>query len=206
MPTTIGAIEPRTKIVGANHTDVQISANPWNQPRIITGGSTGGLFVRDTTQPDGWGLLDAAAGVLRCSGAGALPAWSNDGAGLWTPVAYSAANFVGTGSMVWTVDAGDQVRFSYQLNAKTLTVSFWINTSSLTGTASNEIRLTIPAGKTSAAYAAGIVWLNNPTSNVGIINAPASQTYLQIYKADQSNYTLSTNTFLLSGTFTFEVN
>lgn len=124
---------------------------------------------------------------------------------LWVPVAYSAANFVGTGAMTWTVDAGDQVRFSYLLSGKTLTVSFWINTSSLTGTATNEIRLTIPAGKTSAAYSAGIVWLNNPGSMAGVINAPAGQTYLQIYKIDQTAFTLSTNTLLLSGTFTFEV-
>jgi hypothetical protein len=123
----------------------------------------------------------------------------------WTAVAYSAANFVGTGGMTWTVDSGDQVRFSYLLVGKTMTVSFWFNSTSLTGTATNEIRMTIPAGKSSAAYSAGIVWLNNPGSLAGVINAPAGQTYLQIYKIDQTNYTLSTNTFLLSGTFTFEV-
>jgi len=76
MPTTTATIEPRTKIVGTNHTDVQISANPWNQPRIVAGGSTGGVFVRDPTQSDGWGLVDAVAGVFTCSGAGALPTWS----------------------------------------------------------------------------------------------------------------------------------
>jgi hypothetical protein len=76
--TTIAAIEPRTKIVGANHTDVQISANPWNQPRIVTGGAAGGVFVRDTAQSDGWGLVDAVAtgSVLASAGAATPPVWS----------------------------------------------------------------------------------------------------------------------------------
>jgi len=79
MPTTTATIEPRTKIIGTNHTDVQISANPWNQPRIVAGGSTGGMFVRDTTQSDGWGLVDAVAAgsVLVSAGVATLPAWSS---------------------------------------------------------------------------------------------------------------------------------
>jgi hypothetical protein len=124
----------------------------------------------------------------------------------WVAVPYNAANFVGTGGMTWTVDSADQVRFSYLLSGKTITVSFWFNSTSLTGTATNEIRITIPAGKVSAAYSAGIVWINNPGSLAGVINAPGGQTYLQIYKIDQSAFTLATNTFLLSGTFTFEIN
>lgn len=76
--STVAAIEPRTKIVGPNHTDVQISANPWNQPRIVTGGATGGLFVRDAVNADGWGLINAVAvgSVLVSAGVGAVPSWS----------------------------------------------------------------------------------------------------------------------------------
>lgn len=77
--TTTATIEPRTKIVGANHTDVQISANPWNQPRIVAGGSQGGLFARDTVQADGWGLIAAVAvgQVLASAGVNTVPVWSS---------------------------------------------------------------------------------------------------------------------------------
>lgn len=78
MPTTTATIEPRTKIAGVNHTDVQISKNPWNEPRIVAGGSTGGIFVKDAAQSDGWGLIDAvgAGQVFVSAGAATLPAWS----------------------------------------------------------------------------------------------------------------------------------
>ena len=77
--STIASIVPRTTISGANHSAYQISANPWNQPRIITGGTTGGLFVRDGAQADGWGLIDAVAAgqVLISAGAGVVPTWSS---------------------------------------------------------------------------------------------------------------------------------
>jgi hypothetical protein len=184
MPTTTALIEPKTKIVGANHTDVQISANPWNQSRVVTGGTTGGLFARDAAQTDGWGLVDAAAGVLRCSGAGTLPAWSNDGAaGIWVPVAYSGANFAGTGGMTWTVDSGDQTRFSYLLNGKAMTVSFWLsNTTRCPGTAAGEIRLTIPAGGTSAGICGGPPLGLVARVGAGVVIAPASRATINYTK------------------------
>lgn len=226
MATTPGTIKHRHQSALPNGTS-DVDVDEWNDSELMAGGSDGLVCTRDSVQADGWGWspiagvyapIDAPTftGIPRAPTATAgtnttqlaTTAFVATAAAVpvWVPVAYSAANFVGTGAMTWTVDSGDQVRFSYLLSGKTITVSFWINTSSLTGTATNEIRITIPAGKTSAAYSAGIVWLNNPASNVGIINAPAGQTYLQIYKADQTNFTLSTNTFLLSGTFTFEIN
>src|SRR4029077_4225941 len=79
----------------------------------------------------------------------------------WVPVTYSAANFVGTGSMTWTVDSADQVRFSYRLNGKTMDVSFYLDATTLGGTAANEVRLTIPAGATVKGWSTGYAWLIN---------------------------------------------
>ena len=196
----------------------------WNDNHVIdTGGTNGQAIVRDTTNADGWKWGDVAAlnspVMTGTPAAPTAPPGTNNtqiattafvqtaaAPPTWVAVAYNAANYVGTGTMNWVVEAGDQVRYSYLLSGKTMTVSFWVNTTTLSGTATNEIRLIIPAGKTSAAYAAGIVWMSNPASQLGIINAPANQIYLQLYKADQSNYTLGTNTWTISGTFTFEVN
>jgi hypothetical protein len=224
MATTSGTIKHRHQSALPTGTS-DVDVPQWNDSEVMAGGTNGDACVRDTTKADGWGWTPlgiyaplnapaftgvptaptAAAGTNTTQLATTAFVTTAAAAPVWTAVAYSAANFVGTGGMTWTVDSGDQVRFSYLLVGKTMTVSFWFNSTSLTGTATNEIRITIPGGKASAAYSAGIAWLNNPGSLAGIINAPAGQTYLQIYKIDQSNYTLSTNTFLLSGTFTFEV-
>src|SRR4029077_5045290 len=179
-----------------------VDVDEWNDSELMAGGSDGQVCTRDSLQADGWGWSPIAGiyapldsplftGVPRgptptagdSSTKFATPAFvAAAGAGpAWLTAPYSAANFVGTAGMTWAVDSGDQVRFSYLLNGKTMTVSFWFNSTTLTGTATNEIRITIPGGKSSAAYSAGIVWLNNPGSLAGVINAPAGQTYLQIY-------------------------
>lgn len=40
------------------------------------GGALGSLLYRDTVPLEGWSWLPAAAGILACSGAGAVPTWS----------------------------------------------------------------------------------------------------------------------------------
>lgn len=53
-----GTIGPRTLIVGINHPENQVSANVWNDSRLVTSiAPDGAVFVKDSAQPDGWGLL-----------------------------------------------------------------------------------------------------------------------------------------------------
>lgn len=225
MPTSVGTIKHRHQSVlpeGASDVDV----SEWNDSEILAGGTNGDVVTRDTTQGDGWGwsplagvyaplASPALAGVPTAPTAApgtsttqvattafvtaAVPA-----APVWVPVAYSAANFVGAGGMTWTVDAGDHVRFSYLLNDKTMKVSFWLDSTTLSGTASTEVRITIPAGKTSAQYQTGTFWRISPSPTVGYIIAPIGATYLSLYLP--AVYALGTNTITLSGTFEFQIN
>ena len=53
-----------------------ISADEWNDSLVVSGtGALGDLMVRAPAAGDGWQLAASAAGVLSCSGVGALPAF-----------------------------------------------------------------------------------------------------------------------------------
>lgn len=125
---------------------------------------------------------------------------------VWVAVTYSGANFFGTGTMNWTVDASDQVRFSYLLNGKTMTVSFYLDATTLSGTATSEVRIIIPAGATVKNWCTGTVWIvAGALGYAGVIRGAVGATYLSVFKADLTNYTLSTNNTIFTGTFTFEI-
>lgn len=125
---------------------------------------------------------------------------------VWVAEPYNAANFVGVSPMTWTVDAGDQTRLSYLLIGKTMTVSFYIQGTTLSGTAGNAVRMTIPAGKTIAGTALDTMVIVNAGAFVGKIVASAGVNYLQFMRVDNTNFTLETNAAIFTATFTFEVN
>lgn len=127
------------------------------------------------------------------------------GVSVWNAVAYSAANFVGTGSMTWTVSAGNQVRYAYRLTGKTITVAFYLDSTTMGGTASNEVRVTMPAGATSKGWCGGFVWIGpGSAGGPGLIRGSPGNTYLSLFKADLTNYALATAT-IFNGTFTYEI-
>jgi len=78
MASTTATIKHRFQTAKANRTDVDVSATRWNDSEVMAGGSTGGLCVRDASQTDGWGLVDAVATgqLLVSAGVGTLPTWS----------------------------------------------------------------------------------------------------------------------------------
>jgi hypothetical protein len=194
--TTVAAIEPRTKIVGTNHTDVQISANPWNQPRIVTGGASGGVFVRDTAQADGWGLVDAVAtgSVLVSAGVGTPPVWTTSPTltglavtndiyekqrttpmGHWISVPFNAANFYpATGT--WTVTAGQVTRNRYMLIGKSMCWQLTIAGSSLSA-ANSYVYVGPPVscpGSTGATRTASCISAGTPLLGVEVFIDPGS--------------------------------
>jgi hypothetical protein len=173
---------------------------PVTIPRTVwiddDGTGTTGTVLNNAVKTELYNQIDTAlAGV----DAATQPPWIN--------VTYSGAYFGGTGSMTWTVDAGDQIRFAYQLNGKTMTVSFYFEPTTLGGTAAFEVRITIPGGYTAKGWCTGYAW--NTTGGVGIactIRAAAGQTYLSILRSDSAAFVLGTNNVHFSGTFQFEIN
>ena len=167
MATTPGTIKHRHQSVLPDGDERRRRAAVERQRESSPAARAAMRCVRDTTQADGWGWTPlgiyaplnspaftgvptaptAAPGTSTTQVATTAFVTAASAPPVWTAVAYSAANFFGTGTMNWRVDAGDQLRFAYLLHGKTLTVSFWFNSTSLTGTATNEIRLIIPAGR-----------------------------------------------------------
>lgn len=138
--------------------------------------------------------------------------WRGDGTwqdiGTWVSVSYNAANFVGGGGMTWTVEAGDVNTYAYVLIGKTMTVSFWISTSSVGGTPNPVLRIAIPAGKVAArAMRNTIEALDAGSAAAGIASVVLGNTTIDLYKdmGASTNWSLSTNTTYVVGQITFEV-
>lgn len=126
----------------------------------------------------------------------------------WTSPSYNAGDFTANSSMTWTVDAGDVTNFQYTISGKTMTVNFYLSTTSIGGTPSTNLQIKIPASKVSAKQSGGPVVIDNGTGVylLGIGLVTASGTNIIIRKADGSNWLTSANTAYVYGQMTFEIN
>jgi hypothetical protein len=125
----------------------------------------------------------------------------------WTTPSFSAGNFTASGSMTWTVAAGDVGTYAYVLSGKMMTVSFSINTSTVGGSLSNTLQIAIPASKTATKSMSNpIRLLDNNVVTDAFCRVSASSTIIEIYRSDLGNYTASTDQTNVSGQITFEIN
>lgn len=127
------------------------------------------------------------------------------GVGEWVSVAHDGANFTASAGS-WTVASGDQVTFGYTLVGKTMTVSFVLNTTSLSGTPAS-IRITIPGSFVSAKAEVSMCRVNdNGTERIALVSTTAGGTLLTItLTAAGVNFSASTDNTSVQGQMTFEV-
>lgn len=96
------------------------------------------------------GTISLAAGVGRCSLVYDATAarWRvlEHEQGAWITPAFNAADFTGSGTMTWTVAAGDALSFKYLLRGRTLALSVALYTTSIGGALSGGLRIAVPAG------------------------------------------------------------
>lgn len=80
--------------------------------------------------------------------------------GAWITPPYSAANFftMEGGATTWTVEAADISYLAYRLSGKTLTIGFYIVTTSVSGGTVTQLAMKIPGGFT---YAGGAYLFNH---------------------------------------------
>jgi hypothetical protein len=132
----------------------------------------------------------------------------NDGGSPWITPAFNAANFTGNGSMTWTVESGDVATYAYIISGKTMTVSLFINTTTVGGTPDNTLQVAIPASKvaTKAMASATSRLLDNNVVRAGIMQVLASGTVIQVLRDDAAAFTASTNQTGFRGQLTFEIN
>lgn len=114
--------------------------------------------------------------------------------GAWTAVAYSAGNFTASGSMTWGVDNADQAVFRYAIVGQTCFLNIVINTSDVAGTASTALRITLPSAFTVGAACNFHYFYNDAGAaafSQGVGSATAGNSYIDLFKADLSNWTLT---------------
>jgi hypothetical protein len=98
-------------------------------------------------------------------------------------VPYSAANF-GAEQGVWTVEAGDQLTYSYTRVDKLVILSIYVVGTDLTGAQTQVFRIYLPAGMTIAKTQKGYLAYYGTTSGtaVGVTELNAGQNYLRLMR------------------------
>lgn len=127
--------------------------------------------------------------------------------GEWVNVAFDAGNFAGSDSMTWTVESADQLTFQYTLIGKTLIINVDINATTVGGTPSNLLLVTIPGGFT-ANKSVQVVYraTDNGTTAIAVMSVAASGTVMR-FSANLlgTSWSLSTNATRVQAQIAFEV-
>jgi hypothetical protein len=113
--------------------------------------------------------------------------------GVYTDVLFSAAHFTASGSMTWTVAAGDQTTYAYMFSMdRLLTVTAYIVTSTIGGTPDNQLRVAIPGGFAAAkTMGVGCLVGDNGATVAGFAYVEAAGTHIKVIRHDGANYSAS---------------
>jgi hypothetical protein len=124
----------------------------------------------------------------------------------WTGIAFNSGNFTGSGTITWTVASGDQVAYAYTVKGKSVTLSWFINTTTVAGTGV-ELRLAIPAGMTSLRSVRTTYFYSDAgTEGIGLAWQVPGEAFVRLFKSSTvSNWSAATNTTIVAGQITFEI-
>lgn len=121
-------------------------------------------------------------------------------------VAHAGGNYTGSGSMTWTVEAADQVTYTYRQAGKFLYVTVNINASSVGGTPSTTLQIALPSGFVcTRSFLVPSVAVNNGVLASSYINPVAGGTVLRVFLLSGGNWTASTNNTNVLATCEFEI-
>lgn len=126
--------------------------------------------------------------------------------GAWITPTFAAGDFTANGSMTWTVASGDRVALRYYLKGRQLTVTFYLQTTTVGGTPNTA--LFIGNGQFGAlTLQPNTYWPLALVSDNGTLrNAIMSPngTQIAISRQDGGNWTAATDTTTVLGTGLFE--
>ena len=102
--------------------------------------------------------------------------------GVGFDVAYTAGDFTGGGTLVWTVDSGEVGTFRYTfLAGKTMLIWFTLNATTISGVGA-DLRIKVPGGYTVARTVRDFMNVAQPGfDGVGVVIATAATTRLDLY-------------------------
>jgi hypothetical protein len=145
-----------------------------------------------TYQYDGvtlrWRIVD------HCQGAGITPA-------------FAAGDYTASGSMTWTVGSGDVSTNTYLVHGKYLLRSFFIGSTTVGGTPSNELRSANPNGYTAAnrVFNAGVMNDNGTAANGYLDTKAAANTYVGFFLSSGANWAAATDNTSTLSAIDFEI-
>lgn len=120
-------------------------------------------------------------------------------------ISYDAGNFVGSASMTWTVQSGDLINASYSILGDTATVNYTIQTSSVGGTNSTALLITMPVTAAERVDTACLAGNNSTTLDASWCFVGASSNVLNIYLRGGGTWTTSTNNTAVYVQISFKV-
>lgn len=123
----------------------------------------------------------------------------------WIQRQFESSRFSASGSMAWTVEAGDVITDAYVMSGTTVVYSIAISSSTTSGTASSELRIALPTSFKVMRTVSALVRLFDTSAVVGYAQVQPDWTYIRITKLDASNFSLATNTVTVQGQIVFEL-
>ncbi len=128
----------------------------------------------------------------------------------WITPAFVAGDFLGSGSMTWTVSAADRQTFAYRLlDAETMVLAYGLNQTTTAGVASNDgVRMKIPAGRIAAQTMTSFAMIYEASSGThvnGYCEVTANGMYVTVFKFSGAVYAISTDGLYIRGQIIFAV-
>jgi hypothetical protein len=112
--------------------------------------------------------------------------------GDWTPVPFAASTFSGGQSMTWTVTVAQQVGLLYARVGSGVRLSIWLDSTTLGGTASPTLRITLPDMLVVGHYAAGCFhYTNGGAGSIGYFTASPGDRFVTLWNSGGTNWTLA---------------
>lgn len=106
----------------------------------------------------------------------------------WVTPAFDAARFTGDGTITWTVDGADRINERYARLGSLLLWQVVVRTSSTGGTASSQLRVTLPDNLRTASLFAGCgLTLDAGTARPAIVQSVDART-VAVLRADLGNW------------------
>jgi hypothetical protein len=104
------------------------------------------------------------------------------------------------------VESGDVTAYAYRIDGKTMTLLVTIATTTVGGTLNTQLRIAIPAGRTSAKRVINPCFLlDNNVRATGYLDVGAGATFVTVHRTDGASFTASTNLTFVYGEITFEI-
>jgi len=122
----------------------------------------------------------------------------------WVTPPFNAAKFTANTGGPWTVSEENAETFAYTTLNRTMTLSFKLNSTVLTGTTTGVLKIVIPLSKVSTKGMLALCFITNGgVSTTGFINVGVGGSSLDIQKLDLSTFAAGSTT--VHGQISFEI-